>query len=73
MKAHVIIEGVNDTCIFLRDANDGSMSITNDAEAVVEWVNNLYPNKRIVYQDTEGQIDELLHDNGVFKGFQIYK
>jgi hypothetical protein len=54
--------------VFIVD-NDGPMSVTNDAEAVVAFVNAEHPGKRIVYRDTTGQWDELLHTNGRFDGF----
>ena len=46
-----------------------SMTITNDAENVTEWVVENYGNKRIFYMDTEGVLTELIHDNGKFTGF----
>jgi len=47
------------------------MSITNAAEAVVKDVferHNL-AHRRLFYIDTEGDTDELVHENGVFKDF----
>jgi hypothetical protein len=40
-----------------------------DEECVVAEVNALYPGFRIIYRDTEGQWDELLHEGGKFHGF----
>jgi hypothetical protein len=71
MRAHVIVLKVTDDFIYLADENDGAMSITNDAEAVVMWANKLYPNRRIIYRDTEGYWDELVHEDGVFKHFEF--
>jgi predicted double-glycine peptidase len=71
MRAHVIVIHVNDDAVYLADENDGAMSITNDAEAVTMWTNNLYPDRRIYYRDTEGNWDELVHKNGVFVGFNL--
>lgn len=71
MRAHVIVLKVTDGFIYLADENDGAMSITNDAEAVVMWANRLYPNRRIIYRDTEGHWDELVHEDGVFKHFEF--
>lgn len=49
---------------------DGSMSITNDAEAVVEHVlSQGSPDVRIFYKDTDGQWDELVHDGKAFTAF----
>jgi hypothetical protein len=46
-------------------------SVTNDAENVVEEVNRQYPARRIIYRDTDGQWDELVHNNGVFVDFKF--
>ncbi len=60
----------NDRYIHILDAGGGRrMTITNDAEAVVAEVASLYPGRRIFYTDTDGQIDELLHNAGKFAGF----
>lgn len=49
---------------------DGPKSITNDAERVVADVNSNYRKYRIVYRDTEGRWDELLHNDGTFTDFR---
>lgn len=47
------------------------MSITNDAEEVVKWATkNITGWSRILYKDTVGQWDELVVQNGEFKGFR---
>lgn len=69
VRAHYYVDWVADTYVTLTDANDGAMSITNDAEAVVAEVHSNYPGRRIFYVDTEGRIDELLHEDGEFIGF----
>ena len=58
--------------VFIRDLNIGNKSVTNDAEAVVKEVNMLFPGKRIVYQDSQGDWSELLHDCRCFEGFAPY-
>lgn len=70
--------------IGVSDANDGRMSITNGAEQVVLSVKAFHsavfqgmPGKppfsemRIIYKDTTGRWDQLLHKDGVFDGFRI--
>jgi hypothetical protein len=52
--------------------NDVGMSVTNDAENVVADVLRQYPDHRIIYRDTMGQWDELVHFNGKFTGFAPY-
>lgn len=47
-------------------------TITNDVEAVVEELaarGLLPPGRRLLYYDSEGQLDELLVKDGVFVGF----
>lgn len=58
--------------IFIRDLDQGGVTVTNDAEAVVEEVHKLHPGKRIVYRDTDGDWDELRHTEGKFTGFTLY-
>lgn len=67
VRANVIFVALVNDIVYLADSNDGSMSITNDAEAVTA----MYGKKghRIVYKDTMGQWDELIHENGMFKDF----
>jgi hypothetical protein len=51
---------------------DGPVSVTNDAENVVGYVLCGHPNKpRILYKDTDGEWDELLHDGEKFTGFAL--
>jgi hypothetical protein len=47
------------------------MSVTNDAEYVVAEVVKQCGNKtaRVIYRDSDGRWDELVHDNGVFVRF----
>mgnify|MGYP003513007953 CR=1 FL=1 len=51
----------------------GKLTITNDAEYVVKtlfeegWITN---STRLLYYDSNGDLGELLHKNGVFKGFK---
>ena len=55
------------------DHDDGAMSVTNDAEGVVEQLTKertLGPGTRLVYRDSEGIWDELKHNGaGKFTGF----
>lgn len=54
------------------DCVSGCPSLTNDAEYAVEKMHEagLLKGKRLLYVDSDGRTDELLHDgNGVFKGF----
>jgi hypothetical protein len=55
----------NDQAVFIVDCDIG-MSVTNDAENVVEKLLTNYGNKRIIYRDTMGSWDELCHDGKKF-------
>lgn len=55
--------------IFIVD-EDGPLSVTNDAEGVVAELHEALPGFRVVYRDTEGDWDELVHDAGVFTGYR---
>lgn len=49
---------------------DGPVSVTNDAEAVVTDILRAYGgSRRILYMDTDGHWGELLHDGLKFTGF----
>jgi hypothetical protein len=69
-KWHVV--KVTDSFVFIEDMDTGGMSVTNDAEAVYEAVQLLYPNKRLVYKDSMGTWDEIymVNDCAYFKGYQ---
>lgn len=67
-----IIHKVEKNIVFLIDPDQGDMTITNNAERVCEEINKLYPAYRIVYRDTMGYWDELIHDNGCFLRFGPY-
>ena len=45
------------------------LTVTNDAEHVVEILHTLYPGRRIMARDTGAQWAELLHDGPVFHGW----
>ncbi len=57
------------------DLDDGDMSVTNDAEAVVAFLADreyIYEDTRLIYRDSCGIWDELRHDgNGRFLGFKV--
>lgn len=49
----------------------GGRSVTNDAETVVHNVLARFPGYRIVYRDTDGQWDELVHNGRDFVKFGL--
>jgi len=75
-RAPYHILGVSDDVILIQD-QDGGVTVTNDAKAVVEeliqWKGGFLEDGRpyrIHYIDTMGNRDELIHDNGKFIGFR---
>jgi len=76
LKSNFTILENTDRYILIHDDAEEyqSMSVTNDAENVVEYLyeNGLLKNdKRIFYVDTLGSVDELEHTLGVFNGFKF--
>jgi hypothetical protein len=71
--AEFIITDIKDGITFIIDLNRGRKSVTNDAEWVVEKVLEKYPHNRIIYRDSQGDWDELLHNNQEFTGFSRYQ
>ena len=71
MRCSILIVAVVDNVVFLIDRDIG-MSVTNDAENVTKFIHKCLPNNRIVYRDTMGCWDELVHENGVFKDFRSW-
>ena len=57
--------------IVVRDHNTGP-SVTNTADRVVAKLARTYglAGKRIIYRDTDGYWDELVHDDWAFTGFR---
>lgn len=52
------------------DADNGRRSITNDAAVVVRELMPNLSDKRLIYRDTDGRWDEILHAAGEFVGFK---
>ena len=72
-RANFTIEKETPEYIFILDIGpwDQHPTVTNNAEGVVETLakENALGDRRLFYQDSEGQIDELLHAAGKFNGF----
>jgi hypothetical protein len=73
--ANYQVKAVTEDSVFIRDmCNEmGGMSVTNAAEEVVAQILENYGNKHIIYQDTEGQWDELIHDGTQFTDFGPFR
>jgi hypothetical protein len=66
-----MVQSVSHGVVYIVDLANvcGTTSVTNDAENVVSNIAREYGNMRIFYRDTDGQWDELVHDNGKFIRF----
>lgn len=64
---------VGDDVLALVD-HDRGMSITNDAEYVIAVLAGRYDlaKRRVIYRDTMGMWDELVHEHGCFKRFRCF-
>lgn len=73
MRSHISIAIDWPDLLAIRDLNDGATSVTNDAEGVVAWLhrNKALDDRRLIYEDTDGVWDELVHSGGTFLGFGI--
>ncbi len=60
--------------IMLVDLDCGK-SVTNDAEAVIADLatRGLLRGRRVIYRDTTGRWDKLLHDGMRFTGFRAFE
>lgn len=67
-KSSFYIWKIENGIVYLVDNNIG-MTITNDAENVVSFIDSTYPSYRVVYRDTDNEWWELKHYNGIFTGF----
>jgi hypothetical protein len=61
-----------DTKTFLIDLDSG-VTITNDAENLCEFMHYAHPGKRVIYRDTDGLWNELVHVDGKFSNYAPYK
>lgn len=67
----IVVCDVERITLVLRDRNQG-MSITNDADNLVMHLANeglIRSNTALYYYDSEGQLDQILHDGHKFFGF----
>jgi len=71
LRSKFAIERATDKYLYIIDTGVLHKSVTNDAGAVLSYLyeNNELGNRRLFYRDSHGQIDEIVHDSGTFKGF----
>lgn len=74
MRCQFIILKNTPTEVIIRDIGWSiGMSVTNDAESAVEYLmlhGYLYAGKRLLYYDSEDQLDEITFDKHGFTGFK---
>ena len=77
MRALISTQVIPKIVLVTDDGGPHDMSVTNDAEAVVEFVLGQIckwnPDVRILYRDTEGYWDELQHDGSKFIGYRVWQ
>jgi len=71
MEAKFIIEKDTDKYMYIIDTGVHERSVTNDAEAVLEYLSENFSlgNRRLIYRDSMGQDDEIVHYYGKFAGY----
>jgi hypothetical protein len=74
MHANFKIMEQRENFVIIKDIGpwDKHISVTNDAEWVVQRLfrdNDIIEGQKLFYIDSEGQADEILIENGQFKGF----
>ena len=73
LSADFLVIGLHHDFVGIADANQGARSVTNDAACVVAELlssRQLLPSQRLLYQDTMGRWDELVHDLSAFTAFR---
>jgi len=57
--------------IYIIDISKDLKSVTNSVDEVLLFLfkNCQLGDRRLIYRDSMGQIDEIKHENGLFKGF----
>jgi len=74
MRARFIVEEATPERVVISDVGTTQTSVTNDAEAVVEYLLNhgiVKPGQRLFYYDSEGNRDELLFNDKGFIDFNL--
>ena len=64
---------IDGNIIFIEDLNLGSISVTNDIENVISDIskemNTSMDNFKVIYKDSDGVIDGIVTDKGMFDKF----
>jgi hypothetical protein len=67
------IHKVTPEIVFIVDDDLGGCSVTNAARRVVDVLSWTHPGKRVVYRDSEGRWDEMIHNGGEFLRFAPFR
>ena len=70
-KSNFVIAHETEQYLYIVDTSVHFDSITNTVESVLSLLYEYHNlgNRRLIYRDSDGQIDEILHINGVFIDF----
>ena len=71
LRSKFIIQKETAEYVYIIDTGVFHRSVTNDVFEVLLHLskNHNLENRRLIYKDGIGRIDEILHDNGTFTGF----
>jgi len=71
LRSKFIIEKETSEYVYIIDIGVFHRSVTNDVVEVLLHLseNNSLGNRRLIYKDGIGRIDEIRHSNGEFTGF----
>jgi len=71
LKSKFDIVRSTDEYLFIVDSGCDTRTVTNDAANVVRFLTDNYNlgGRRLIYRDSSGQIDEIVHQNGLFIKF----
>jgi len=69
-KADYEIVKASDDVIYIVDLDVNGVSVTNDARNVVAEIAVEHPGRQIIYRDTLGRWDEIVHLDGEFEAFR---
>ena len=70
-KSNFVIVQETDEYMYIVDISLHFDTITNTVKSVLSqlYAHHILGNKRLIYRDSDGRIDEIKHNNGVFINF----
>jgi hypothetical protein len=71
LRAKFVVVKQTHEYTYIADVGKTATSVTNNVEAIVKFLsgNHILGSRRLFYRDSDGQIDEIIHDNGAFIRF----